>query len=135
MNGPAAVLIGSRIGLEARANRYSDETSLFDAVVKELIKRKLDCILVDEAQFLTRDHVLQLCRISDELKIPVLCYGLRTDFQANLFPGSAALVGAGGCADRAEGGVRMRPQGDDEPPGRSGRPCGRCRRPDRDRRK
>jgi thymidine kinase len=85
-------IIGSRIGLEAGANRYSDDTSLFDGVVKELIKRKLDCILVDEAQFLTRDHVLQLCRISDELKIPVLCYGLRTDFLGNLFPGSAALL-------------------------------------------
>ena len=87
-----AGVIGSRIGLEAEAHRYSDDTNLFDGVVKELIKRKLDCILVDEAQFLTRDHVLQLCRISDELKIPVLCYGLRTDFLGNLFPGSAALL-------------------------------------------
>ena len=49
-------------------------------------------MLVDEAQFLTADHVLQLCRIADELKIPVLCYGLRTDFQGNLFPGSASLL-------------------------------------------
>jgi thymidine kinase len=87
-----AGIIGSRIGLEAEAHRYLDDTNLFDGVVKELIKRKLDCILVDEAQFLTRDHVLQLCRIADELKIPVLCYGLRTDFLGNLFPGSAALL-------------------------------------------
>ena len=87
-----AGIIGSRIGLEAEANRYFDDTNLFDGVVKELIKRRLDCILVDEAQFLTRDHVLQLCRICDELKIPVLCYGLRTDFLGNLFPGSAALL-------------------------------------------
>jgi thymidine kinase len=87
-----AGIIGSRIGLEAGANRFADDTNLFDGVVKELIKRKLDCILVDEAQFLSRDHVLQLCRISDELKIPVLCYGLRTDFLGNLFPGSAALL-------------------------------------------
>jgi len=87
-----AGIIGSRIGLEAEAHRYSGHTNLFDGVVKELIKRKLDCILVDEAQFLTRDHVLQLCRIADELKIPVLCYGLRTDFLGNLFPGSAALL-------------------------------------------
>ena len=84
--------IGSRIGLEASAHRYRDEVSLFDAIVAELIKRKLHCILVDEAQFLTRDHVLQLCRIADELSIPVLCYGLRTDFQGKLFPGSAALL-------------------------------------------
>ena len=84
--------IGSRIGLEAGAHRYRDDISLFDAIVAELIKRKLHCILVDEAQFLTRDHVLQLCRIADELSIPVLCYGLRTDFQGALFPGSAALL-------------------------------------------
>ena len=85
-------VIGSRIGLEASASRYCDATGLFDEVVKELIKRKLHCILVDEAQFLTRDHVLQLCRIADELSIPVLCYGLRTDFQGQLFPGSSALL-------------------------------------------
>jgi thymidine kinase len=84
--------IGSRIGLETSARRYRDELSLFDAIVAELIKRKLHCILVDEAQFLTRDHVLQLCRIADELSIPVLCYGLRTDFQGQLFPGSSALL-------------------------------------------
>lgn len=84
--------IGSRIALSAPAHLYSDGINLFDAIVQELLKRKLDCILIDEAQFLTRDHVLQLCRIADELKIPILCYGLRTDFQGNLFPGSAALL-------------------------------------------
>jgi thymidine kinase len=84
--------IGSRIALSAPAHTYSAEVDLFSAVTDELKKRKLDCILVDEAQFLTRHHVLQLCRVSDELNIPVLCYGLRTDFQANLFPGSAALL-------------------------------------------
>jgi thymidine kinase len=84
--------IGSRIALSAPASAFSPDINLFDAIVQELLKRKLDCILVDESQFLTRDHVLQLCRISDELKIPVLCYGLRTDFQGNLFPGSAALL-------------------------------------------
>ena len=87
-----AGMIGSRIGLEAGACRYRDDTNLFDAIVAELIKRKLHCILVDEAQFLTRDHVLHLCRIADELSIPVLCYGLRTDFQGKLVPGSAALL-------------------------------------------
>jgi thymidine kinase len=84
--------ISSRIALSAPAHTFSPDINLFDAIVKELIKRKLDCVLVDEAQFLTRDHVLQLCRIADELSIPVLCYGLRTDFQGNLFPGSAALL-------------------------------------------
>ena len=85
--------IGSRIALSAPAATYFDDISLFDAIVAELIKRKLrNCILVDEAQFLTRAQVLELCRIADELKIPVLCYGLRTDFIGALFPGSAALL-------------------------------------------
>ncbi len=84
--------IGSRLGLTTEAHAYSPEVDLFDAVGDELKRRALHCVLVDEAQFLTRDHVLQLCRIADELSIPVLCYGLRTDFQANLFEGSAALL-------------------------------------------
>jgi len=84
--------IGSRIALNAPANTYDDSIDLFAEVAQELKKRELHCVLVDEAQFLTRDHVLQLCRVADDLSIPVLCYGLRTDFQANLFPGSAALL-------------------------------------------
>src|SRR3954467_13024867 len=84
--------IGSRIALSAPAHTFDEHIDLFAAVGEELKKRKLDCILIDEAQFLTRDHVLQLCRVTDELRIPVLCYGLRTDFQANLFEGSAALL-------------------------------------------
>jgi thymidine kinase len=84
--------IGSRIALSAPAATFAPEINLFDAIVRELIKRKLDCVLVDEAQFLTREHVLQLCRITDELAIPLLCYGLRTDFRGELFEGSAALL-------------------------------------------
>jgi thymidine kinase len=84
--------IGSRIALSAPAHSYSPDIDLFEKVVEELKKRALHCVLVDEAQFLTRDHVLQLCRVSDELGIPVLCYGLRTDFQGQLFDGSAALL-------------------------------------------
>jgi thymidine kinase len=84
--------IGSRIGLHTEAHRYNADIDLFDAVGEELKRRPLDCVLVDEAQFLTPDHVLQLARVADELGIPVLCYGLRTDFQAQLFPGSATLL-------------------------------------------
>ncbi|MDP9421557.1 MAG: thymidine kinase [Pseudomonadota bacterium] len=84
--------IGSRIALNAPASTYNQDVDLLVAVGEELKKRALHCLLIDEAQFLTRDHVLQLCRIADELSIPVLCYGLRTDFQGNLFPGSAALL-------------------------------------------
>ena len=87
-----AGIISSRIALSAPAHSYARDVDLFEAVSDALKKRKLDCILIDEAQFLTRDHVLQLCRVSDELNIPVLCYGLRTDFQGNLFEGSAALL-------------------------------------------
>jgi thymidine kinase len=87
-----AGVIGSRIALSAPAHTYSSEIDLFGAVSDELKRRKLHCVLIDEAQFLRRDHVLQLCRVTDDLNIPVLCYGLRTDFQANLFEGSAALL-------------------------------------------
>ena len=85
-------VIGSRIAISAPAHSYSPDTDLFAAVGEELKRRKLHCVLIDEAQFLTRDHVLQLCRLCDELDLPVLCYGLRTDFLGNLFPGSAALL-------------------------------------------
>jgi len=84
--------IGSRIALSAPAHTYAENIDLFDAITDELKKRKLDCILVDEAQFLSQRQVMQLCEVADRLKIPVLCYGLRTDFQGKLFPGSAALL-------------------------------------------
>jgi len=84
--------IGSRLGLTLDVNAFSRGIDLFEAVSDELKRRELHCILIDEAQFLTRDHVLQLCRLCDEVNLPVLCYGLRTDFQGNLFEGSAALL-------------------------------------------
>ena len=84
--------IGSRIAISAPARAFDERTDLYDEIGEELKKRELDCILVDEAQFLTQRHVLQLCEIADQIGIPVLCYGLRTDFQAKLFPGSAALL-------------------------------------------
>jgi thymidine kinase len=84
--------IGSRIALSAPAYSYDESVDLLLAITDELKRRTLDCILVDEAQFLTQRHVLQLCEVADRFGIPVLCYGLRTDFQAKLFPGSAALL-------------------------------------------
>ena len=84
--------IGSRIALSAPAHTYTPDIDLFEEVSEERKRRGLHCVLVDEAQFLTRAHVEQLCRVSDEIGIPVLCYGLRTDFQGNLFEGSAALL-------------------------------------------
>lgn len=84
--------IGSRIALSAPAHTYDESVDLFAAIGDELKQRALNCILVDEAQFLSQRHVLQLCEVADHLGIPVLCYGLRTDFQGKLFPGSAALL-------------------------------------------
>jgi thymidine kinase len=84
--------IGSRIALNAPASTYDEDVDLFVAVGDELKKRKLHCVLVDEAQFLSQKHVLELCEVADRFGIPVLCYGLRTDFQGKLFPGSAALL-------------------------------------------
>ena len=86
--------VTSRIGLKADAHLFDPETDLFAAVTADVAAEgALACVLVDEAQFLTRDQVFQLARLADESNIPVLAYGLRTDFQAELFPGSAALLG------------------------------------------
>src|SRR3954467_12556596 len=85
-------VIASRIGLQTGGNLYDARTDLRAEVEDELKKRKLHCILLDEAQFLTRAQVMQLASICDELDVPVLAYGLRTDFQGNLFEGSATLL-------------------------------------------
>ncbi len=86
-------VITSRIGLQADANKFSPDTDLWAEVTAEHATRPIACLLLDEAQFLTRIQVLQLARLADEANIPVVAYGLRTDFQAELFPGSAALLG------------------------------------------
>jgi thymidine kinase len=85
--------ITSRIGLNADAHKFDPATDLWTSISNEHQMRALACVLVDEAQFLSRDQVLALAKVADEGGIPVLCYGLRTDFQAQLFPGSAALLG------------------------------------------
>ncbi|WOE76486.1 thymidine kinase [Alterisphingorhabdus coralli] len=85
-------IIGSRIGLEREAHCFEDDTDLLAAIGDEHADRPLNCVLIDEAQFLSKAQVFQLARVCDELKIPVLAYGLRTDFQAELFPGSAQLL-------------------------------------------
>jgi len=84
--------IASRIGLEAEANLFSDATDLLKLVEETLKNRQVDCVMVDESQFLSREQVFQLSEVADKLKIPVLCYGLRTDFQGNLFEGSKHLL-------------------------------------------
>jgi thymidine kinase len=84
--------ITSRIGIDAKAELYGREDDLRAWIVREHRRKKISCVFVDEAQFLTRTQVWQLARIADRLDIPVLCYGLRTDFQGKLFEGSAELL-------------------------------------------
>jgi thymidine kinase len=85
--------IVSRIGLAADAHRYGPDTDLWARVSAANAVQPLACVLVDEAQWLSPAQVWQLARLADEARIPVLCYGLRTDFRGELFPGSAALLG------------------------------------------
>ncbi|NRA28701.1 MAG: thymidine kinase [Parvularculaceae bacterium] len=85
-------LIKSRIGLEAEAHPFNPETDLFEALSKEVAEHKISAAFFDEAQFLTSDQVWQLAEVGDELGVPVLCYGLRTDFQGQLFEGAATLL-------------------------------------------
>jgi thymidine kinase len=85
-------IVGSRIGLTAEAGTFEPATDLRSEIEAELKKRAVHCVLVDEAQSLTRDQVLQLAEVCDELDVPVLAYGLRTDFRGNLFDGSATLL-------------------------------------------
>ena len=84
--------VASRIGLSAEARAFERGEDLFAFTEAEHRARTLSCVLVDEAQFLTRTQVEQLTDIADRLRIPVLCFGLRTDFQGNLFEGSQWLL-------------------------------------------
>lgn len=84
--------ISSRIGISAEATLYETGTDLFNLIQETMAKGRVDAIFVDEAQFLTEPQVWQLARAADHLGVPVLAYGLRTDFQGKLFEGSAALL-------------------------------------------
>jgi thymidine kinase len=85
--------IASRIGLSADAHLFGPATDLWSAVTARHEEGPLACVLVDEAQFLSPEQAWQCARLADEANIPVLCYGLRTDFQGHLFEGSAVLLG------------------------------------------
>ena len=84
--------IGSRIGIGVDADTFASETNLFLKIQKRLNAGPCACVFIDEAQFLSADQVWQLARAVDDLKVPVMCYGLRVDFQGKLFAGSAALL-------------------------------------------
>lgn len=84
--------VTSRIGIQQEASLFNSQTNLFEEIQQSDSAQKLHCILIDEAQFLTKSQVYQLTEVVDKLNIPVLCYGLRTDFQAELFEGSRYLL-------------------------------------------
>ena len=84
------IRIASRIGIGKDATGFGPTTDFWSICTSA--KPAPDCVLIDEAQFLTRAQVEQLSDVADVLEIPVLCYGLRTDFQGQLFPGSGALL-------------------------------------------
>ncbi|WP_275784028.1 thymidine kinase [Pararhizobium gei] len=84
--------VSSRIGLSDDAIAFSHADDLFAMIGRMHAEETIACVFVDEAQFLGEDQVWQLARIADRIGIPVMAYGLRTDFQGKLFPGSMALL-------------------------------------------
>ena len=86
--------VASRIGLESPAEAFTTEDDLLARVERDVADHngRLHCVLVDEAQFLRKPQVWQLTEVVDRLRIPVLCYGLRTDFRGELFEGSQYLL-------------------------------------------
>lgn len=84
--------ISSRIGLSEKASTFNNDDNLFSSVEERLSTDKISCVFVDEAQFLTDKQVWELSDVVEILKVPVMCFGLRTDFQGKLFEGSSTLL-------------------------------------------
>jgi thymidine kinase len=84
--------IASRIGIGQEADTFAAGEDLFAKIEARLTQGPVACVFIDEAQFLEKKQVWQLARAVDDLRVPVMCYGLRVDFQGELFPGSAALL-------------------------------------------
>lgn len=116
--------IASRIGIGSQAKHFDADTDFW----AECTPIPPHCVLVDEAQFLSKEQVRTLARVVDEANVPVLCYGLRTDFRGELFPGSAALLALADsfielkticfCGRKATMVVRVSPAGDVEREGK-----------------
>ena len=85
-------VIGSRIGISQPTDTFGAGEDLFIKIELRLKKGQVDCVFIDEAQFLEEEQVWQLARAVDDLQVPVMCYGLRVDFRGQLFPGSATLL-------------------------------------------
>lgn len=84
--------IASRIGIDAEADTWAGRSDLYAMIETRLTEGSVACVLLDEAQWLSREQVWQLARAVDDLNVPVMAYGLRVDFRGELFPGSAALL-------------------------------------------
>ena len=84
--------IVSRIGLKSKSNLFDTKTDIYKEILNKKNKKEIDCVLIDEAQFLTKNQVMQLGDIVDLLNVPVLTFGIKTDFQGNLFEGSKYLL-------------------------------------------
>jgi len=84
--------VTSRIGIETEATSFRKDTNLLKVVEESNATQPLHCVLIDEAQFLTRNQVFELSEVTDKMNIPVLAYGLRTDFQGEPFEGSKYLL-------------------------------------------
>ncbi len=84
--------VASRIGIGQDADTFAPDEDLFTKIESRLQSGPCACIFIDEAQFLSSDQVWQLARAVDDLGVPIMCYGLRVDFQGMLFPGSATLL-------------------------------------------
>ncbi len=84
-------IVASRIGLSEKARMFDEDTNLFEEIAAALETDGANCAFVDEAQFLQPNQVMQLARAVDYLNVPILCFGLRTDFRGELFPGSERL--------------------------------------------
>jgi thymidine kinase len=84
--------VHSRIGLSSEARHFAAGSDLYEEIAGEHARQAISCVLLDEAQFLQPRQVEQLAAVVDRVSIPVLCYGLRTEFRGELFPGSARLL-------------------------------------------
>lgn len=85
-------LITSRIGVQREALIVKDDTNILSLYLRENEKRKIDCVLIDECQFLKKHHVQELVEIVDSCEVPVLAYGLKNDFRNELFEGSYYML-------------------------------------------
>lgn len=114
--------ITARIGLDLHAETFDKDTDIFRTIENIRKDRAVDALLIDEAQFLTEAQVFQCAKIVDDLKIPVMCYGLKTDFMGKLFSGSEALLRLADnleeikticwCGKKATQTARITPKGD-----------------------